>query len=140
MTLNEPEAVDILEDRIHDKEGVMGKRRNWRSGGRGKEQKPFLRGKDGSVTITIRLSQRLTDVLGATAAIFGISLEKYALRTLRRQARDIERESPPIKLSLRDSRRFQGICEDPSPPNAALRRAAKRYNEGTHTGRLVVRK
>lgn len=103
-----------------------------------KELKPILRAKDGSTTITIRLSPRLTSILGGTAAIFGMSLEEYALRTLKRQTREIEREAPAIRLTPRDFRRFLEICRRPSRPNAALRRAAERYKRAVATGRLIV--
>jgi uncharacterized protein (DUF1778 family) len=117
----------------------MGKQPSRRSEDRRKELRPLLREKDGSCTIKIRLSPGLTTVLGATAAIFGESLENYVLRTLRRQARDIGRGSPPLRLSSRDFRRFLNLCEDPSPPNAALRHAAERYKDAIATGRLIVR-
>lgn len=106
---------------------------------RKKQLKPIIRAKDGSATVRIRLSARLTNILGGTAAVFGMSLEGYVLRTLKRQAREIEREAPPTRLSLRDFRRFLDICRRPGRPNAALRRAAKRYKEAIATGRLIVR-
>lgn len=105
---------------------------------RKKDLKPIMRTKDGSATVTIRLSARLTNILGGTAAVFGMSLEEYALRTLKRQAREIEREAPATRLSRRDFRRFLDICQRPGRPNAALRRATERYKKAMGTARRGV--
>jgi len=80
-------------------------------------------------TVTVRLSPRLKTRLGATAALFEMTLEEYVLKTLERQAEAIEAESPPILLSARDMRRLREIIEDPSPPNEALRRAFESYKK-----------
>jgi uncharacterized protein (DUF1778 family) len=106
---------------------------------RRKDLKPILRAKDGSTTITIRLSPRLTAVLGGAAAGFGMTIEKYTIRTLKRQARLIERQAPPTRLNRRDFKRFLELCTVRSRPNAALRRAVRRYKKAIATGRLIVR-
>ena len=77
--------------------------------------------------VTIRLSPRLVRVLEGSAAVFELPLEVYILRVLRRQADDLERENPPLKLSPRGLKWFMRICNEPPRPNAALRKAVKLY-------------
>ncbi len=68
----------------------------------------------------------------ATVIIEALSENEYRLRKAKVIPEDelrFSEEDMPVSLSERDAQRFLGEIETPSKPNAAARRAAKRFKK-----------
>lgn len=68
----------------------------------------------------------------ATVIVEAVSANEYRVRKARVVAEDdfhFPEEDMPLELSERDARMLLEMIENPSKPNAALRRAAKRYKK-----------
>jgi uncharacterized protein (DUF1778 family) len=83
-----------------------------------------------------RLDLRVTSDVKAdvekAAALSGQTVSAFVLSAVVRLASKVIRESEEIKLSARDRDRFLAALDrDEAKPNAALRRAAKRYKAAT---------
>lgn len=83
-----------------------------------------------SARIDFRLTPEHKDLIERAASVLGQSVSDFATTTLLSRARQAVEESSMTKLSRRDSTRFLKMLDDDSPPNAALRKAAKRYARG----------
>ncbi len=49
-----------------------------------------------------------------------------------------DEQSPPIRLSKRDTARFVEALENPPAPSVTLREAAKKYREAVDLGELII--
>jgi uncharacterized protein (DUF1778 family) len=79
--------------------------------------------------ISLRLPPDVRRVLGVDAILSDQTLEKYVLELLKREARRIKAATPTTPVSERDFKFLLKLLRDPPRPNAALRRAAKRYRD-----------
>jgi len=78
--------------------------------------------------LDLRLPTELKRVIEDAAVLSGQTVSNFVLGTTVRRARKVIRESDAIELSNRDRDRFLAALDDTNArPNAALRRAAKRY-------------
>lgn len=83
-----------------------------------------------SARIDFRLSPEHKDLIERAASVLGQTVSDFATTTLLSRARQAVEESTLTRLSRRDNARFLEMLDDNSPPNAALRKAAKRYRRG----------
>lgn len=82
-----------------------------------------------------RLEARVTheqkEVLQQAAALEGISLTDFIIRSAQRAAEQAIRDHSLLVLSARESRDFVQALLNPPAPNAALRAAAEHYKQVT---------
>jgi uncharacterized protein (DUF1778 family) len=80
--------------------------------------------------LDFRLPADLKEVIEEAAASLGQSVSDFAVSTLVQQARSVIKQRNVTMLSDRDRERFVAILDDTAArPNAALVKAAKRYNK-----------
>lgn len=83
-----------------------------------------------SARIDFRLTPEHKDLIARAASALGQTVSDFATTTLLSRARQAVEESALTRLSRRDGARFLEMLDDDSPPNAALKKAAKRYSRG----------
>lgn len=83
-----------------------------------------------SARIDFRLSPEHKDLIERAASALGQTVSDFATTTLLYRAQQAVQESVVTRLTQRDRDRFLAMLDDDSPPNAALRKAAKRYGRG----------
>src|SRR5438874_290747 len=79
--------------------------------------------------LDFRLSQQHKVLIDQAARLAGQSISDFAVSTLVERARRILQENTVTVLSDRDRDIFLAMLDGDAKPNAALRRAAKRYKE-----------
>lgn len=80
--------------------------------------------------LDFRLPARQKLEIERAAALSGQSVSDYVLGTMVRRSRKVIREAETITLSDRARRQLMAALDNAeAKPNAALRRAARRYNE-----------
>jgi uncharacterized protein (DUF1778 family) len=93
------------------------------------EVTPMTKKKDTPRKISLELPPDVWGVLGIQAILSGQTLDKYVLDLLKREARRIKAATPTTYVSERGFKFLLKLLREPPRPNAALRRAAKRYRE-----------
>lgn len=79
--------------------------------------------------VDFRLDAKAKSLIEQAAALSGQTMSDFAKSVLVRKARHVVRKHRVIRLSERDYRAFIAALDADMEPNAALKRAAKRYNE-----------
>jgi len=79
--------------------------------------------------IDFRLDGKTKALIEQAAALSRQSVTEFAKSVLTRKAQDVLEEQRVIRLSERDHRAFMAALDANIEPNAALKRAARRYNE-----------
>ena len=75
--------------------------------------------------LALRIEPQDKATLLRAVEIMNTDMTDFILRTALREAEAVIENSERIKLSARDSRRVLELLENPPPPNAKLRRAAR---------------
>ncbi len=83
-----------------------------------------------SARLDFRLSPEQKELIEQAAFAVGQSVSDFATSTLLQRARQAMEESNLTTLSNRDRDIFMAMLDDESEPNAALRKAAQRYQQG----------
>lgn len=83
-----------------------------------------------SARIDFRLTPEHKDLIERAASAMGQTVSDFATTTLLSRAQQAVQEIAVTKLSQRDRTKFLAMLDDDSPPNAALKKAAKRYSHG----------
>jgi uncharacterized protein (DUF1778 family) len=76
-----------------------------------------------------RLPADVYALLKRAAEIEGRTLSDFVVSAAREAASRTIQETDILRLSVEDQQRFAGAILNPPAPNAALRRAAKRYRK-----------
>lgn len=79
--------------------------------------------------ITARVPAQVQDTLELAAAMVGATVNQFMVQTALREAERIIEQERVIRLSARDAQMFIKALENPSPPNAKLKAALKRYEK-----------
>ena len=79
--------------------------------------------------LNFRLDHKHKALIERAAAALGQSLTEFALSHLVRDAQNVIREQETTLLSDRDRQVFLSVLAGDTPPNAALRQAAKTYRQ-----------
>jgi uncharacterized protein (DUF1778 family) len=86
-------------------------------------------GKEKEARIEIRVDRSSKELIEKAAALLGQTLSSFVVSRMVRDAREIIDAHHRTEVSLADWERFYDILSNPKPPNAALKRAAKRYGK-----------
>ena len=87
--------------------------------------------------IEIRVDRKAKKLAEKAAALLGQSLSSFIVSRMVADAQQVIDAHQRTLLSLADWERFQKILRNPPAPNAALRKAARRYKETvTHSDGL----
>jgi uncharacterized protein (DUF1778 family) len=76
-----------------------------------------------------RLHRQQKRLIETASAYSGRTVSAFAIDALLQEAQRVIREHEVAQLSDRDRDHFLDLLSAPAPPNAALRRASKRYGE-----------
>ena len=80
--------------------------------------------------LNFRLPTEIKQTIEEAAACLGQTVSDFAISTLAQNARQVIQDHQITRLSRRDRDRFTALLDDISvDPNAALIRAAQRYEE-----------
>ena len=90
-------------------------------------------GKEKEARIEIRVDRTSKELMEKAAALLGQTLSSFVVSRMVSDAREIIDAHHRTEVSLADWERFHDILANPKSPNAALKRAARRY------GKLVTR-
>jgi uncharacterized protein (DUF1778 family) len=74
-----------------------------------------------------RLSRKQKELLQHAANLLGRSLTDFVISSSQEEAKKIIREHEIITLTMKESKDFVNSLLNPPSPNAALKKAAKRY-------------
>lgn len=91
-----------------------------------------------SERVGLRTTPDQKELLEAAAALQGESISGFVLSKALDAARTVVEEHQVTELSRRDWKQFTRLIERDEDPNAALKKAAKRYNQkvdSSHEGR-----
>ena len=77
--------------------------------------------------LDVRLPSRNKDLIEEAAALTGQSVSDYVVLTLVQHSGEVLEQHRNIRLSDRDRERFLKMLEADGEPNAALKRAARRF-------------
>lgn len=83
--------------------------------------------KEKEARIEIRVDRSSKELIEKAAALLGQTLSSFVVSRMVRDAREIIDAHHRTEVSLADWERFHDILSNPKPPNAALKRAARRY-------------
>lgn len=87
--------------------------------------------------IEIRVDRKAKELAEKAAALLGQSLSSFIVSRMVADAQQVIDAHQRTLLSLADWERFHKILRNPPAPNAALRKAARRYKETvTHSDGL----
>jgi uncharacterized protein (DUF1778 family) len=81
-----------------------------------------------SARLDLRLSLTNKEVLEQAASLTGQTLSEFVVASTLRTARKIMIEQERLVLTDRERNLFMKALDDTTPPNKALRDAAKRFN------------
>jgi uncharacterized protein (DUF1778 family) len=84
--------------------------------------------------ITARAPQPVVDELEEAAALVGITVNQFVVQAAVEKARMIIDTFTRIELSRRDAVFIANLLDEPPAPNAALKRAARRYKKAVNNG------
>ncbi len=76
-----------------------------------------------------RLSRAQKELIQHAADLLGRSLTDFVVTFIQEEAKKIIREHEIITLTTKESKNFVNALLNPPKPNAALRKAAKRYQD-----------
>lgn len=79
--------------------------------------------------LNFRLTQELKELIDQAASLMGQTVSDFAISTLVDSARKILQQHHTTVLSKRDGEVFLKILDADAKPNAALRRAMRRYEK-----------
>lgn len=82
-----------------------------------------------SARLDFRVSPEHKSLIERAAGVQGQTVSNFAISALLKAAEETIQQATHRTLSARDSRLFLAMLDSDAPPNAALRRAAKRYKE-----------
>lgn len=83
--------------------------------------------------ITARLPQAHVGVLEEAAALVGVTVNQFVVQAATEKAHTIIETCTRIDVSRRDAALIANLLDAPPAPNAALRKAAQRYDKvATH--------
>lgn len=91
--------------------------------------------KKSEARLEVRLQQQSKDLIEEAAAFSGQSVSDYVVSTLVRHSTEVLAKQRHFRLSSRDRDRFLAMLDSDDEPNAALRRAAKRFKRRVATSR-----
>lgn len=89
--------------------------------------KPEIRGR-----ITARAPQPIVDELEEAAALVGVTVNQFIVQAASEKARTIIDSFTRIELTRRDAVFIANLMDAPPEPNAALRRAAQKYEKAVN--------
>ncbi len=75
-----------------------------------------------------RLSRAQKELIQHAADLLGRSLTDFVISSIQEEAKKVIREHEIITLTARGTKEFVDSLLNPSEPNTALKKAAKRYN------------
>ncbi len=81
--------------------------------------------------LDFRLNSQAKELIERAAALSGLSVSDFATSTLVEKARQVIDTETTRNLTERDARLFLALLDD-GRPNAALKRAARRYKTRRH--------
>ena len=82
---------------------------------------------DKAVRLEARLNAEQKELIQRAADLLGRSLTDFVVSSSQDAARKIIREHEMIRLTIKESKRFVEALLHPPEPNAAVKKAAKRY-------------
>lgn len=82
-----------------------------------------------SARLDFRVSPEHKSLIERAASAQGQTVSSFAISTLLKAAEEAIQNETTRTLSARDSQRLLAMLADPAEPNAALKKAAKRYKE-----------
>jgi len=82
-----------------------------------------------SARIDFRVNRELKEVIERAAIVSGQSLTDFAVTALLQSATKVLERQERTRLSDRDRDAFLALLDSKAEPNAALKRAAKRYKK-----------
>ncbi len=83
-----------------------------------------------------RLSQQQKTLIQRAADLVGRSLTDFVISSSQQAANKVIREHEIITLTSQESKRFVNTILNPTKPNAALKKAAKKYSAFINTTNL----
>ena len=84
---------------------------------------------DDNSRVALRIRPADKAVIMRAVALEQTDMTEFILRTALREAQSVIEEHEQVKLSKRDSLRVLALLENPPPPNAKLRKAARAMPE-----------
>ena len=81
-----------------------------------------------STRLDLRLSPASKDLIEKAAILTGQTLTNFVMSSTLRSAQEIVVEQERLALTNRERDLFLKALDDPTPPNKALRNAARRFN------------
>lgn len=79
--------------------------------------------------LDFRLNQQIKEVIEQAALVSGQSVSDFAVSVLYHAAKEVLENEQTTRLSNRDRDLFLALLDSDARPNAALKRAAKRYKK-----------
>lgn len=84
--------------------------------------------------ITARAPQLVVDELEEAAALVGVTVNQFIVQAASEKARTIIDSFTRIELTRRDAVLIANLMDAPPEPNAALKRAAQKYEKAVNHG------
>jgi uncharacterized protein (DUF1778 family) len=82
-----------------------------------------------NVRLDVRLPEDNKKLIEEAAGLLGQSVSAFTVTTLVREAEQVVQRYGTLRLSNRDRDAFLAALDNPPPPNAKLRKAARAYTK-----------